>query len=32
MDIALPLQIADPYALSKQVDEATAAMMAGSTR
>jgi nucleoside-diphosphate-sugar epimerase/GNAT superfamily N-acetyltransferase len=28
IDTALPLQITDPYALSKQVDEATAAMMA----
>jgi nucleoside-diphosphate-sugar epimerase len=27
MDTALPLQITDPYALSKQIDEATAAMM-----
>lgn len=27
VDEALPLQIEDPYALSKQVDEATAAMM-----
>jgi nucleoside-diphosphate-sugar epimerase len=27
VDEALPLQIADPYALSKQVDELTAAMM-----
>ncbi|MGC0422479.1 NAD-dependent epimerase/dehydratase family protein [Embleya sp. AB8] len=27
LDVALPLQIEDPYALSKQVDEATAAMM-----
>jgi nucleoside-diphosphate-sugar epimerase len=28
IDTALPLQITDPYALSKQTDEATAAMMA----
>ncbi|MEU8269581.1 NAD(P)-dependent oxidoreductase [Sphaerisporangium sp. NPDC049002] len=28
IDEALPLQVEDPYALSKQVDEATAAMMA----
>lgn len=28
VDEALPLQVEDPYALSKQVDEATAAMMA----
>ncbi len=28
IDTALPLQITDPYALSKQADEATAAMMA----
>ncbi|MDH2428150.1 NAD(P)-dependent oxidoreductase [Sphaerisporangium sp. TRM90804] len=28
VDEALPLQVADPYALSKQADEATAAMMA----
>jgi nucleoside-diphosphate-sugar epimerase len=27
IDVRLPLQIADPYALSKQVDEATAAMI-----
>jgi nucleoside-diphosphate-sugar epimerase len=27
-DAAIPLQISDPYALSKQTDEATAAMMA----
>jgi len=28
LDAEIPLQISDPYALSKQVDEATAAMMA----